>query len=914
MPRKRIHELAKEWGMDTTQVISKLEEAGVHGKKAQSALTESEIALIRPGAIPQEAPSLVLGEEKLVQQRVVTEMDQGSDHLVTAREEVRETRVRADIIRRRATREVLHEEEPVMPESQASEPQAILPSVEEPFSVPQPLAFELSFEESTPLPELPTEFSMPVSAEPEIEPPPVTSEPPLPPSVSPPPTAAPVAVPVHVPTPQPMAEPPRPSRVLGRIDLGKLTEVKPRPEVRPKPQTPPVSPSPSGTREPSREPAVVRTAETQGAASKRPKKRKVIRKPELVEAQEKELRLPKTARKKRALPGKEQKQTEITVPRASKRVIRISEVVTVGDLAHQLGVKAGEVIRKLISLGIMATINQVLDADTAALVAADFDYTIENVAFDVESVLEVGHEAQNGEEKLEPRPPVVTIMGHVDHGKTSLLDTIRKTNVTAQEHGGITQHIGAYSVQVDGRSVTFLDTPGHEAFTAMRARGAKVTDIVTLVVAADDGVMPQTVEAINHARAAGVPLIVAVNKMDRPDADLEKVKRELMNYGLVSEELGGDTIFAPVSAKTGEGIPHLLEMLLLQADIMELRAHPDKLARGVIVEAKLDRGRGPVATVLVQEGQLKVGDTFVCGTQYGRVRAMIDSWGNKVEKASPAMPVEILGLTGVPEAGDVFIAVGDEAKARQVAEHRRTKRRETELTKSSGRTTLEDFYQQAQSGEVQELRVIIKADVQGSVEAVSEALNRLSTNEVKLTILHASAGGISESDVLLASASKGIILGFSVRSESKATQLAEREGVEIRLYNIIYEVIEDIRAALEGMLVPTYREKPLGRAEVRQVFTISRMGLIAGCMVSEGRLFRGALARLVRDHAVAYQGRIASLRRFKDDVREVASGAECGVSLDNFHDIKVGDVIEAYELEQVLRRLEARPQEVERRV
>ncbi len=914
MPRKRIHELAKEWGMDTTQVISKLEEAGVHGKKAQSALTESEIALIRPGAIPQEAPSLVLGEEKLVQQRVVTEMDQGSDHLVTAREEVRETRVRADIIRRRATREVLHEEEPVMPESQASEPQAILPSVEEPFSVPQPLAFELPFEESTPLPELPTEFSMPVSAELEIEPPPVTSEPPLPPSVSPPPTAAPVAVPVHVPTPQPMAEPPRPSRVLGRIDLGKLTEVKPRPEVRPKPQTPPVSPSPSGTREPSREPAVVRTVETQGAASKRPKKRKVIRKPELVEAQEKELRLPKTARKKRALPGKEQKQTEITVPRASKRVIRISEVVTVGDLAHQLGVKAGEVIRKLISLGIMATINQVLDADTAALVAADFDYTIENVAFDVESVLEVGHEAQNGEEKLEPRPPVVTIMGHVDHGKTSLLDTIRKTNVTAQEHGGITQHIGAYSVQVDGRSVTFLDTPGHEAFTAMRARGAKVTDIVTLVVAADDGVMPQTVEAINHARAAGVPLIVAVNKMDRPDADLEKVKRELMNYGLVSEELGGDTIFAPVSAKTGEGIPHLLEMLLLQADIMELRAHPDKLARGAIVEAKLDRGRGPVATVLVQEGQLKVGDTFVCGTQYGRVRAMIDSWGNKVEKASPAMPVEILGLTGVPEAGDVFIAVGDEAKARQVAEHRRTKRRETELTKSSGRTTLEDFYQQAQSGEVQELRVIIKADVQGSVEAVSEALNRLSTNEVKLTILHASAGGISESDVLLASASKGIILGFSVRSESKATQLAEREGVEIRLYNIIYEVIEDIRAALEGMLVPTYREKPLGRAEVRQVFTISRMGLIAGCMVSEGRLFRGALARLVRDHAVAYQGRIASLRRFKDDVREVASGAECGVSLDNFHDIKVGDVIEAYELEQVLRRLEARPQEVERRV
>jgi translation initiation factor IF-2 len=929
MPRKRIHELAKEWGMDTTQVISKLEEAGIHGKKAQSALTESEIALIRPGAILQEAHALVLGEEKLVQQRVVTEVDQGSEHLVTAREEVRETRVRADVIRRRATREVLHEEEPVMPEPQPSEPQPS-PSVEEPFTVPQPLAFELSFEEPPPLPELPTEPAIPVSAEPESEPTPGAPEPPLPPPVSPLPTAAPVppvstaplqqkqaslaATPVATPVAQPVAEPPRPSRVLGRIDLGKLTEAKPRPEVRPRPQPPPASPMPSGAREPSREPAAVSPAEAPGVVSKRPKKRKVIRKPELVEAQEKELRLPKTARKKRALPGKELKQTEITVPRASKRVIRISEVVTVGDLARQLGVKAGEVIKKLINLGIMATINQVLDADTAALVAADFDYTIENVAFDVESVLEVGHEAHNGEEKLEPRPPVVTIMGHVDHGKTSLLDAIRKTNVTAQEHGGITQHIGAYSVQVDGRSVTFLDTPGHEAFTAMRARGAKVTDIVTLVVAADDGVMPQTVEAINHARAAGVPLIVAVNKMDRPDADLEKVKRELMNYGLVSEELGGDTIFAPVSAKTGEGIPHLLEMLLLQADIMELRAHPDKLARGVIVEAKLDRGRGPVATVLVQEGQLKVGDAFVCGTQYGRVRAMIDSWGNKVEKASPAMPVEILGLTGVPEAGDMFIAVGDEAKARQVAEHRRTKRRETELTKSSGRTTLEDFYQQAQSGEVQELRVIIKADVQGSVGAVSEALTRLSTNEVKLTILHASVGGISESDVLLASASKGIILGFSVRPESKAMQLAEREGVEIRLYNIIYEVIEDVRAALEGLLAPTYREKPLGRAEVRQVFTISRMGVIAGCMVSEGRLLRGALARLVRDHAVAHQGRIASLRRFKDDVREVAAGAECGVSLENFQDIKVGDVIEAYELEQVLRRLETRPHEVERRV
>jgi translation initiation factor IF-2 len=656
--------------------------------------------------------------------------------------------------------------------------------------------------------------------------------------------------------------------------------------------------------------------EVAGGASKRPaKKRKVIRKQEAVEVQERDVKLARGAKRKRLqMPGKEQRQTEITVPRASKRIIRISEVVTVGDLARNMGVKAGEVIKKLMGLGVMATINAALDAETAALVASDFDYTVENVAFDVEAALEVGHEAQEGEEKLEPRPPVVTIMGHVDHGKTSLLDTIRKTNVTAREHGGITQHIGAYGVSVNGRSVTFLDTPGHEAFTAMRARGAKVTDLVILVVAADDGVMPQTVEAINHARAAGVPVIVAVNKIDRPEADIERVKRELMNYGLVSEEYGGDTIIAPVSAKTAEGVPHLLEMILLQADVMELRAHPDKLARGTIVEAKLDRGRGPVATVLVQEGVLKVGDAFVCGAEYGRIRAMVDSWGERIDKASPSVPVEILGLTGVPEAGDPFVVLPDEAKARQVAEHRKTKRRETELTRNSGRTTLEDFYQQAQAGEVKELRVIVKADVQGSVEAVSDSLTRLSTNEVKLTVLHASVGGISESDVLLASASKGIIIGFNVRPEGKAGQIAEREGVEIRLYNIIYEVIADIRAALEGMLEPTYKEKPLGRAEVRQVFTVSRLGLVAGSLVTEGKVVRGAHARLIRNRVTVHEGILGSLRRFKDDVREVASGTECGIGFENFQDVQAGDVIEVYELEQVLRRLEIRPHtEAERR-
>jgi len=968
MPRKRVHELAKELGMDTRQLLARLEELGIHGKKAQSTLTDQEIALVQPEAAHQDVQPVV-GQERLVAERVVTEVDQHSDHVITAREEIRDVRISDKVIRRRATRTVLHEEEPPPPVEPAPERAELgavpeTPPIPEPFSAPAVVPFELPLVESTPVvPEAPHEEA-PLAPRPESTPVGEQEGPPLPVALPeepqpqapvivqeerrsspeeqaslPPPGPAPVIVrneapslpqrehrehpvvesvrvpsgkppleqkPVVSPPSTPTVDTPARSRILGRIDLGKLkeaTEPRPRPqEVRVRPPAPPTT----QTAVPAmREPAVETGGEAAGGANKRPKKRKVIRKPETVEPQERDMKLVRGGnKKKRALvSGKEQRQTEITVPRASKRVIRISEVITVGDLARNMGVKAGEVIKKLMNLGVMATINEVLDAETAALVATDFDYTVENVAFDVEAALEVGHEVQEEGERLEPRPPVVTIMGHVDHGKTSLLDSIRNTNVTAREYGGITQHIGAYSVQVDGRSVTFLDTPGHEAFTAMRARGAKVTDLVTLVVAADDGVMPQTVEAINHARAAGVPVIVAVNKIDKPGADVERVKRELMNYGLVAEEYGGDTIFAPVSAKTSEGIPHLLEMILLQADVMELRAHPDKLARGTIVEAKLDRGRGPVATVLVQEGVLKVGDAFVCGTEYGRVRAMVDSWGSRVEKATPSMPVEILGLTGVPEAGDSFIVLGDEAKARQVAEHRRTKRRETELTKTSSRTTLEDFYQQSQAGEIKELRVIIKADVQGSAEAISDALNRLSTTEARLTVLHSSVGGISESDVLLASASKGIIIGFNVRPEGKAAQLAEREGVEIRLYNIIYEVIEDVRAALEGLLEPTYKEKPLGRAEVRQVFTVSRIGLVAGCMVTEGKVVRGAHARLVRNRAVVHDGRIGSLRRFKDDVREVAAGAECGIGFDNFQDIQPGDVIEAYELEQVLRRL-----------
>src|SRR5438093_882008 len=674
-------------------------------------------------------------------------------------------------------------------------------------------------------------------------------------------------------------------KVLGKIDLRK---------------TPPPAAAPAGR---SGEAAPGTEAAPAEGAPKKKKGRKVIKKSDMVENLEREfMRGGKRPKKRRALPGKEQRRTEITVPRASKRVIRISEVVSVADVAKAMGVKASEVLKKLLDMGMMATINQMLDHDTAALVAGEFEYQVENVAFDVEQALEAEQEAGTAAEGRSTRPPVVTVMGHVDHGKTSLLDYIRRTKVAAGEAGGITQHIGAYHVATARGVITFLDTPGHEAFTAMRARGAKVTDIVVLVVAADDGVMPQTVEAINHARAAEVPIVVAVNKIDKPDANAERVKQELGNHGLAPEEWGGDTIVVPVSAKSKEGISHLLDMLLLQADVLELKANPGRLAKGTIIEARLDRGRGPVATVLVQEGTLNVGDAFVCGTQFGRIRAMMDDRGRRVERAGPSTPVEILGLGGVPEAGDTFVAVQDDQKARQVAEHRRGKQRAAEMAKTA-KVSLDDLYQQIQTGAVKELKVVLKADVQGSVEATSDALRRLSTDDVRLNVLHGSVGGITESDVLLASASNAVVIGFNVRPEPKAAALAEREGVDIRLYTIIYEALNDVRDALEGLLEPTLQEKVLGRAEVRQTFTVSGIGQVAGCFVTEGKILRGAKARLLRDHVVVHDGRIASLKRFKEDAREVAGGYECGMSLEGYQDVKVGDVIEAYEVEQVARRL-----------
>jgi len=592
------------------------------------------------------------------------------------------------------------------------------------------------------------------------------------------------------------------------------------------------------------------------------------------------------------------RKTEITTPKAIKRRIRISEAIRVGELAKQMSVRASDVINKLLGLGMMVTINQSIDVDAATLIAAEFGYQVEAVTAEYDELLQrVETEPRN----LRPRAPVVTVMGHVDHGKTSLLDAIRQTNVIEGEAGGITQAIGAYHVHVKDRDIVFLDTPGHEAFTAMRARGAKVTDIVVLVVAADDGVMEQTVEAINHSRSAGVPIIVAVNKIDRPNATPDRIKQELAQHNLMSEEWGGDALFAHISAKKKIGIENLLELILLQADVLELKADPDRPARGIVIEAKLDKGRGPVATVLIQEGTLREGDAFSARTEYGRVRAMIDDQGRRVKAAGPSMPVEVIGFSSVPQAGSEFIGVEDEKKARNISEYWIRKEREKELAASS-KITLEQLYQRIKEG-AKELNVILKADVQGSLEALTEALHKLSTDEIKLKLIHSSTGAITETDVMLASASDAIILGFRVRPDARVVEIAGKEGVEIKLYDIIYNAINDVRAAMEGLLEPEFREVVQGRAEVRETFRIVKVGTVAGCYVTDGKIPRSAGVRLVRDGVVVYDGKIASLKRFKDDAKEVTAGMECGLGIEGYNDIRTGDVIEAYITEQIERRL-----------
>jgi translation initiation factor IF-2 len=587
-----------------------------------------------------------------------------------------------------------------------------------------------------------------------------------------------------------------------------------------------------------------------------------------------------------------------------KKVVRevvVPESITVQEFANRMAERGAEVVKALMKAGIMASVTQSIDADTAELIAGEFGHKVKRVS---EADVEIGLEGGPDEEAaLQPRAPVVTVMGHVDHGKTSLLDALRETDVAGREAGGITQHIGAYQVVLSGgERITFLDTPGHEAFTTMRARGAQVTDIVVLVVAADDSVQPQTIEAINHAKAAEVPIIVAINKIDMPGADTTKVSRDLLNHEVVVESMGGEVLAVEVSAKEKTGLDKLEEAIVLQAELLELKANPDRAASGVVVEAKLEQGRGAVATVLIERGSLKVGDTLIAGTEWGRVRALIDDRGNNVDAAGPAQPVEVLGLNGVPSAGDEFAATESEPRAREIAEYRQRQIRDQQAA-GGGRSTVEEMFSEMGEGEAKQLAVVIKGDVQGSVEAVIGSLNKLATDEVSVGMLHSGVGGINESDVALAGASDGMVVGFNVRANAQARELAKRDGVDIRYYSIIYDLIDDLKALLSGMLAPELRETMLGTAEVRQVFSITKVGNVAGCMIKDGTVKRGARVRLLRDDVVIHTGKLSTLKRFKDEVREVKEGYECGMGFENYNDIKEGDLIECYEIEEIERSL-----------
>lgn len=595
--------------------------------------------------------------------------------------------------------------------------------------------------------------------------------------------------------------------------------------------------------------------------------------------------------------GKKQRSSGTAV---ETKTLELPDSITVKDLGQKIGVSPAELIKKLIKTGVMVTVNQSIDFDTAAVICAEYNIEVKPVKELDEVIFE--DVVEDDPADLEIRPPIVTIMGHVDHGKTTLLDGIRKSRVAAREAGGITQHIGAYQVEHQGRKITFLDTPGHEAFTAIRSRGAQVTDIAVLVVAADDGVMPQTVEAISHARAADVPIIVAINKMDLPNANPDRVKQELSEHGLIPEAWGGDTIMVEISALTLDGVDELLEMILLVSEMEELKANPNRKARGTVIEAKLDKHRGPVATVLINTGTLEIGDDFVVGCVYGRVRAIVNDRGENIDKAVPAQPVEIVGISEVPEAGDVLVVTEDEQTARQVAEIKRQKQREQEL-RGPVRANLEDLFAQIQEGQIQELNIILKADVQGSLEALRSSLEKLSTDEVRLNVIHKGVGGVSESDVQLAATAGAIIIAFNVRPDPNALRAAEREKVDIRGYRVIYDAIDEVKAAMSGLLEPEYKEEAIGRAEVRETFRVPGVGTVAGCYVMDGKVTRSANVRVLRDNVIVHEGKISSLKRFKDDVREVLQGYECGIGIERFNDIKVGDFIEAYIIKEIARSL-----------
>jgi len=867
MGKVRVYELARELELDSKDLVAKLKAGGMSIKNYMSTLDEEAVV---------KARDVVRG--------VVSEV-------------VEEKRIKPTVIRRRK-KKVTVEPIKVEPEPEPSEVAAeaekgaeLQETVMEP-EVPPTVAEDQAEEAEVTATTIPGEA--PTEEEPLAEPP--TEE-----------EVEPVAKAKEPPKRTKRKAGDQPAKIIKRAEegplravvTGKKKETKPVEKPRPGGPVPDMAPVPEG--EKKAKPGKKKKDRKRGAkedagikGSARHRRVEIIERAELYEG-----RMVRRKDRKGGKKGKEAhkklKHTEITTPKAIKRRIRVPEKVTVAELAKAMGLKAVEIIRQLMGLGVQANMNQALDFETASVVADEFGYELELDQVELENVLT---EAEDKPEDLKPRPPVVTIMGHVDHGKTSFLDYIRKSNIIAGESGGITQHIGAYYVEKEGGDIVFLDTPGHEAFTAMRARGAKVTDLIVLIVAADDGVMPQTKEAVNHARAADIPMIVAMNKIDKPEADPDKVRRQLAELELVPEEWGGDTVYGSISAKTGEGVDEFLEMILLQAELLELRANPNKPARGTIVEARLDKSKGAVATVLIKNGTLKGGDTFVCGDCYGKVRAMHNSRGHRMETAGPSFPAEIYGISGVPMAGDEFIVVPDEKTAKRVVDFRASQMRRGDLDQR-GVVSLDDLYEKIKEGEIKELNIVIKTDVQGSLEALSEALLKLSTDAVKVKVIHSSTGAITETDVMLASASGAIIIGFNVRAAPRATEVAEREKVDIRYYDVIYNATKDIRSAMVGLLEPVFEENTIGRVDVKETFRVPRIGVIAGCQVSDGHVERNAHVRLLRDNVVVFDGKIGSLRRFKDDVKEVQTGYECGISIENFQDIKPGDVLEVYQMEEV---------------
>lgn len=894
MAKTRIYELARALNMTNKALLSKLEEMNIEAKSHMSSLDDDVVNRIKAGIFRGEAEKSDVVEKKRVKSNVIRK-------------------------RRQPVREKPQPEAPAAEEAAEASPE---PAVKTPASPAEPETREAetvatqettddadvsaSFEEQARA----TETGAKTAPEPEE-----TAVTPPAEGVTEKETAATKEKAAEETAKTEASEKPRKKPKAKKHQAAKIIKFPDKP---PLPEKEDKAPAAAQTEEAA---AVAPPAEEKGEKPSKKTKKKKKQTEEAVESEDKLAKKKSFSKRKEIIEGvalydrtrgrrKKGKgkskaasgaKTQITTPKAIKRKLKIHESITVAELAKRMGVKANEIIAKLMGMGVMATVNQSVDYDTAALVASEFEYEVEHAAVSEDEILNINE--ADAPETLKNRAPVVTIMGHVDHGKTSLLDVIRKSRITEGEAGGITQHIGAYKVEMDRGAVVFLDTPGHEAFTAMRARGAQATDIVVLVVAADDGVMPQTIEAINHSKAAGVPIVVAVNKIDKENADVDRVKREISENGLIPEDWGGDTIFVPVSAKQQIGLDDLLDMILLQAEMLELKANPDKHARGIVVESKLDPGRGPVATVLIQEGTLNVGEAVVCGIHHGKIRAMLNDKNDPIDTAGPSTPVQVLGMTGVAVSGDEFIAIGDEKNARMVSQQRSEKQRTKELARSN-KISLDNFFEQMQTEDVKALNIIIKADVNGSCEAISDSLMKFDSDAVKINIVHAAPGTITESDVSLASASNAIILGFNVRPAPKVRTAASEEQVDIRSYDVIYDLIDDVKDAITGMMDSTFEERVLGRAEVRDLFVIPKKGTIAGSYVVDGTIARGKPARLIRDGIVIHNGVIGSLRRFKDDAKEVKSGYECGIGLENYNDLKVDDIIECYDFEEIKPELE----------